>query len=1224
MAYNTRFFFRFESYAGREFRINIKQDGYTGSAVQRPLGASPTLRRDDADNGIRGTSLEIIAECATDNEFATLYTSDARKFYVELVDVSTSAVIWDGFVSPELYAAPEIAPPYDVQITAVDGLGELKRQKFPAGGRKTILAHLQTILGYAGLSAGTSDIIIIDSLHCTTPSVAAAGLLGSITVDLDHLVAEDMNCYDALEAILRTLNLTITRISSKRWLIMRESDVEVQSSAVAAMTAAGSIVSLPVPQYGSMMVSDWWPVGNMANEIEPAKKQLSTALAYAMRDSMLNDGDMEDSSAWTTQLVRFDNGWAKMRGDPINRLPATLSQSINVSQHGGPLHLSIASLHAVARIFPSDSDVKASVEVKLQASGETQYLQKSAGDCLSWTTREKDFSFVTPLSVASSPLWPDRGGVTETTWFIPEIPAAGVLTVTIKLGYSGSQDYSIWIDHIHLLQTAPYGYMDTVVLDNDARGKLDEFIHVFGDSPYTPNALANIRNIVSTSGGTVVEEWATAQFEGELLSVMAMDRALAAALPRLWAKGTIHVPTSAVLPFAMVSPDDLPMIIKRASWKLLEDEIDLDLLSIPAAEVEIDSETITEMTGSEAAAAGGSGSSSGGGSSGSSGGGSGSIYNYFEDVEVDGERVGIKSLHDINIIQEEADEQEGTPEVLKNISEVLRHLSLQVLNPGTVNAKTILVSDITFASMKNLVSGGIDDGGDTPTGGSIATLADVTLSGLATGDTLVYNNTSNHWENKPLLLANLGDVDGTPTNGQTLIYDSISGKWKPGSGGGGGTLSSVGLSMPTGFSVSGSPLTANGTITVSFTSGYGLVTTAERNNFHTHSNKSVLDDITSTKVSNWDSAYSNIGKASYDANGNALATQTWVNNKGYITSSAISDMATKTWVVQQNYITSSDLSGYATQTWVNNKNYTTLAAVEAYLEDEGYATETWVTNKGYLTSISVNSSDTTIGTSLTTIATVQGTAIKAKIASYLLTSDFTAANIRDTLSTTAVNRATADASGNTITSSYLRKDTDDTMSANLTIGAQTSTSTAKKLTIYGRTSSSYPTLVIVGVANDTTRYTTNIWRDDTYLQIGSSVYMTGNLVTTGNQISGNASDRRLKDDIRDIKLDEAEEMLAALHPVSFRWNEKAGELSDGQLTGVSRGFIADELLAQMPNAGRKMWGEYDAIYYEQVIPYLVAGWQQQNLRIRILEGDMRIVRAENESLRRRLRLYEQQ
>ena len=57
-----------------------------------------------------------------------------------------------------------------------------------------------------------------------------------------------------------------------------------------------------------------------------------------------------------------------------------------------------------------------------------------------------------------------------------------------------------------------------------------------------------------------------------------------------------------------------------------------------------------------------------------------------------------------------------------------------------------------------------------------------------------------------------------------------------------GTVTSVGLSMPTGFSVSSSPVTTSGTLTVAFASGYSLPTTAKQGNWddaydkrHTHS-----------------------------------------------------------------------------------------------------------------------------------------------------------------------------------------------------------------------------------------------------------------------------------------------------------------------------------------------------------------------------------------------------
>lgn len=63
-------------------------------------------------------------------------------------------------------------------------------------------------------------------------------------------------------------------------------------------------------------------------------------------------------------------------------------------------------------------------------------------------------------------------------------------------------------------------------------------------------------------------------------------------------------------------------------------------------------------------------------------------------------------------------------------------------------------------------------------------------------------------------LSGLADVAiSSPSNGQSLQYNGTS--WINVTGAGSGTVTSVGLSMPTGFSVSGSPVTSSGTLAVS-------------------------------------------------------------------------------------------------------------------------------------------------------------------------------------------------------------------------------------------------------------------------------------------------------------------------------------------------------------------------------------------------------------------------
>ena len=77
-----------------------------------------------------------------------------------------------------------------------------------------------------------------------------------------------------------------------------------------------------------------------------------------------------------------------------------------------------------------------------------------------------------------------------------------------------------------------------------------------------------------------------------------------------------------------------------------------------------------------------------------------------------------------------------------------------------------------------------------------------------------------------------------------------------------GTVTSVALTLPTGLACATKTITTSGTFAISLASGYSIPTTTRQTAWdgavsakHTHSNKSVLDGISSTKVSHWNSAY---------------------------------------------------------------------------------------------------------------------------------------------------------------------------------------------------------------------------------------------------------------------------------------------------------------------------------------------------------------------------------
>lgn len=134
-------------------------------------------------------------------------------------------------------------------------------------------------------------------------------------------------------------------------------------------------------------------------------------------------------------------------------------------------------------------------------------------------------------------------------------------------------------------------------------------------------------------------------------------------------------------------------------------------------------------------------------------------------------------------------------------------------------------------------------------------------------------------------LYGLTDVNiSSPTNGQALVYNATSQKWENqtigGGGGGGGTLTAIGLIMPTGFTVSPSTLTADGDFTVGFDTGYGLPLTADvakgvtAYGWGNHANAGYLMESTFNNYLFWGQSINNgVVQGSIDAgtNGGAIS-----------------------------------------------------------------------------------------------------------------------------------------------------------------------------------------------------------------------------------------------------------------------------------------------------------------------------------------------------------------
>ena len=180
-----------------------------------------------------------------------------------------------------------------------------------------------------------------------------------------------------------------------------------------------------------------------------------------------------------------------------------------------------------------------------------------------------------------------------------------------------------------------------------------------------------------------------------------------------------------------------------------------------------------------------------------------------------------------------------------------------------------------------------------------------------------------------------------------------------------GTVTSVAMSVPTGLSISGSPITASGTLALSYTSGYSIPTTAKQTNWDTaygwgnhasagYVKNSVDENITGIKnFMNGFKVFTNSATTSNEYN-----TTGKINITNYAAPIIFGSNSGKVWWSTQFQSSTTLLIGRANSIPIRIQslnsgegNASEIYATRFYQNEKLVATEEWVTGKGYLTSV---------------------------------------------------------------------------------------------------------------------------------------------------------------------------------------------------------------------------------------------------------------------------------
>ena len=598
MAYGTRYKFVFESINGLETEIDIMQEGWTDPAIQRSLGRAPILRMQQ--NGvIRGTSLDLCIECQEDGEFERLYTSDPKQFQVTVRRGERQ--IWSGFIVPELYSEPDIAPPYDVQVTATDGVGELKRYEFSPQGLVSLQDMFTYLLGFTGMNAG---IYYISSIESQTPAqVTSDRLFREMTINLDFL--EGSSCYDVLTRLLETLHAFV-EYRDGAWWVIRETDVIVGAGtsatgprgAIKAIDSAGNEQNVRGAAYalaGSRspqgLGPDLWPVGSFSVRMEPAKNSATVQAPWHVGNPV-ESPDMESSRDYTTgTFTRYDSqgkrfqllsGASDASAYIETAVTARMSYPVRCAWDVN-IPMGTTSAHMVRTtyvFFPTGS------------GGRYILSRNDSTEVLEWVYTTNASARGVAFEHQVSTQGEDRSRVETIEDEVPALIVSdsaveGRLQVRISCG-SG-----LYVYHLELSVEPGTGYRDVVKITNGARNEGMEVEIFDGVCNASMNVMIPFFQGLFVRNSMVMAKWKSRNFsEQSFLALMAKDYALSVAEPRMEVSGVVDTPAEFEQYPLTVHKRGVHHIVQSFDWNLWQDEFDFVALARPSASISVASEDI--------------------------------------------------------------------------------------------------------------------------------------------------------------------------------------------------------------------------------------------------------------------------------------------------------------------------------------------------------------------------------------------------------------------------------------------------------------------------------------------------------------------------------------------------------------------------------------------------------------------------------------------------------
>jgi hypothetical protein len=243
MADPIRLFAEFTDQLGTDYKLNIHQDGYGGSATEFNLGSDGFVLRYSGDNEKRMqpiigsevtfTLTETVAQHTA--MLTALATSEDADFKVSIFKDPDGAntLFWTGVLLHEQVELQDEAYPIQNTMNAVDELGDLKNVLYNDGGnaytgRETIVAHLVKALNKTRALHvyGNTDVFLKYANDFKPTTFTSANALTELEVahaafynSDDDGIVQFVSAFDVLQNFATTFNARIFFAEGYFWFV---------------------------------------------------------------------------------------------------------------------------------------------------------------------------------------------------------------------------------------------------------------------------------------------------------------------------------------------------------------------------------------------------------------------------------------------------------------------------------------------------------------------------------------------------------------------------------------------------------------------------------------------------------------------------------------------------------------------------------------------------------------------------------------------------------------------------------------------------------------------------------------------------------------------------------------------------------------------------------------------------------------------------------------------